>query len=79
VATKDLDIKTFAERVERLCDFFIGQIVEESGRNGSEDLKVLEDLKEDAADISCDRVPIISQTIAGLREYMNGVAVLSTE
>lgn len=74
----DLDIKKFAERVERLCDFLIGKIKDE-GETDTNDLKVIEDIKEDAADISSNRVPISSQTIAGLRDYMSGIAVPSPE
>jgi hypothetical protein len=67
-----IEIKDFARRVERLCDFFISKATEETGRNGSEDLKVLEDLKNTAADIQFDRVTVMTQGIEGLSEYMNG-------
>lgn len=70
---KDLDIKDFAKRVERLCDFLLDKLSDESGRDGSNDVKVIEDLKEDAADIQSDRVPLVSQTFSGLDSYMRGL------
>lgn len=70
---KTLDIREFAERVERLCDFFLNRVSEETGRTGSDDIKVIEDIKEDAADIASDRVKIGSETLFGLSEYMAGI------
>lgn len=67
--SKNSDIVKFAERVERLCDFLINEYTHENGRDGSEDLKVLEVLKEDAADLQNN----ISASIEGLHNYMNGV------
>lgn len=69
--TRDLDIKEFAQRVERLCDFFINKIKEENNGKSS-DLKVFEDLKEDAADIQSDQAPIVSTVLRGLDGYMRG-------
>lgn len=70
--TTTIEIKDFARRVERLCDFFLSKISEENGRDGSPDVKVLEDLKNISADIQFDQVQIISNSIEGLRDYMNG-------
>lgn len=67
--TRDLNIKEFAERVERLCDFMISKM----NNDGSKDLQVFQDLKEDAADIQTDRVRINEQTIEGLDDYMRGI------
>jgi hypothetical protein len=69
VSKKDIDIKEFAIRVERLCDFFISKKIEDTGKDGSEDLKVLEDLKNDAATIQFEWKP---KTFDGLDNYMKG-------
>lgn len=69
---KTVEIKDFARRVERLCDFLISKKTAESGRDGSDDLRALENLKEDAADIQFDKVDIVSDAIHGLDVYMNG-------
>jgi len=79
LAQRSLDIREFARRVERLCDFFLAKVSEETGRTGSSDIKVIEDLKEDAADIQSDRVTIGSETLFGLNDYMAGVNVPSSE
>lgn len=71
--TKTIDIKDFADRVERLCDFFIAKKSESTGRDGSKDLIILEDLKNDAADIHFGRVEIVIDPVAGLHDHMNGV------
>jgi len=74
-ATKKVEIKEFARRVERLCDFFIGKVAEETGKDGSNDLKVIENLKEEAADIQFDRIQLLGVgSIEGLSDYMQGVA-----
>lgn len=65
-----IDISEFARRVESLCDFFIAKKTNESGRDGSDDLKVLEDLKNDAADILHNKNVTTSETLSGLSEYM---------
>ena len=74
-----IEIKEFAQRVERLCDFFLSRVSEETGRNGSNDQKVIEDLKEDAADIQCDRVQVKSETLDGLYDYMHGADIVPEE
>lgn len=72
MTVQTIEIKDFARRVERLCNFFISKVTEETGRDGSLDLKVLEDLKNTAADIQFDRVRVIGMNIEGLSEYMHG-------
>jgi len=42
----------------------------------SSDIKVIEDLKEDAADIQCDKVPIVSTVLEGLDSYIRGASGL---
>jgi hypothetical protein len=66
--TKYVNITKFAERVERLCDFLLNKVED---RSGSEDLKVIEDLKQDAADIQFNRSGV--GTIEGIHDYMHGI------
>lgn len=73
--TRDLDVKEFAQRVERLCDFFIAKIKDEDNGKSS-DLKVFEDLKEDAADIQCDKGALLNSVLGGLDGYMRGASGL---
>lgn len=70
--TREVDIKEFARDVERLCDFFLSKVSQEEGRDGSDDLKVIEDLKEIAADIQFDKIRVTSETLDGLSAYMKG-------
>ena len=69
--TKVVDIKEFALRVERLCDFLLAKME----KDGSSDVVVLQTLKEDAADIQINKTNVVSESIAGLSEYMKGVNV----
>ncbi len=64
-----IEIKEFAERVERVCDFLLSKMEK---RDGSDDLKVIEDLKEDAADIQFNKAVVISETLNGLSDFMKG-------
>lgn len=70
--SQPVDIKEFAIRVERLCDFFIAKHVMAHSRDGSEDLRILEDLKEDAANIQFSK----EITIDGLKDFMNGASIV---
>lgn len=70
--TNQIDIKDFARRVERMCDFFIAKRTEEKINDGSSDLLVLEELKDEAADIQFDRVHVVSGMLNGLSDYMRG-------
>ena len=65
-----VNIHEFARRVERVCDFLLSQ----SDRNGSEDRRVIEDLKEDAADIQFDKKQI--NALEGLKDYMSGASIV---
>lgn len=68
--TKEIEIVDFAERVERLCDFFLAK----HKRDGSNDLKIIQNLKEEAADIHFGRVRVVTEgSLDGLYDYMNGV------
>jgi hypothetical protein len=67
---KHIEIKEFAKRVERLCDFLLSQVPSEE--TGSADISVIQVLKDDAADIQFDRAHI-SQKFNGLDNYMKGL------
>lgn len=67
--SRKIEIKDFAKRVEHVCDFFLSK----SERDGSDDRKVLEDLKEDAADIQFDQAEIESGAYSGLDDYVRGI------
>jgi hypothetical protein len=69
--TQKVDIKEFAIRVERLCDFLLAKME----KDGSKDVITLQKLKEDAADIQINNTNVVSETIFGLSEYMKGVNV----
>jgi hypothetical protein len=70
---KAFEIKEFAGRVERVCDFLMDRHIRAHGRDGSKDQKIIEDLKEDAADIQYDRVDLGLTSVDGLHDYVNGV------
>lgn len=72
------NIKRFAEQVERLCDFLVDRISEETGRNGSEDLKIIEQIREDAANLQFKGSGIASETIHGLADYISGIHIPPT-
>lgn len=63
--TKIVNVKDFAQRVERLCDY----ILDKTKRDGSQDLVVLQQLKEDAADLQIDDSEF---SFEGLSDYMKG-------
>lgn len=67
-----VNITKFAERVERLCDFVLDKLKDETGRR-SEDINVIKDLKEDAANIQFNRSGSASETFTGLHDYMQGI------
>jgi hypothetical protein len=69
--TQKVDIKEFAIRVERLCDFLLAKVE----KDGSNDVIALQKLKEEAADIQINNTNVISESISGLSEYMKGVNV----
>lgn len=76
--TRKLEIRDFARRVERLCDFFLARISEEENRDDSPNLKVLDELKEEAADIQFYYTET-SESLKGLSEYMRGLDSVSEE
>jgi hypothetical protein len=76
--TRKLEIKEFARRVERLCDFFIAQVRDEGQRDDSPNLKVLDELKEEAADIQFYYTET-SESLKGLSDFMKGLDSVSEE
>ena len=67
--TRDLDIRDFAERVERLCDFFLAKV-----KDDSNDKQVLMELKEEAADIHTSGVEYeTASAVKGLDNFMRGI------
>lgn len=83
--SREIEIKDFARRVERLCDFILAhedKVKNESKKEKDEELKdlaVIQDLKEEAADIQFDRVSLGFKIITGLDDYMNGINIPSKE
>ena len=69
--TRKLEIKEFARRVERVCDFFLSRVSEEEKRDDSPNLKIIDDLKEEAADIQAYYANT-SESLKGLSDYMCG-------
>lgn len=68
ISKNEIDIKQFAEQVERLCDFFLDRV----DKDGSDDVQVVQKLKEQAAEIIFDRVHIKVDMLEGLADYMKG-------
>jgi hypothetical protein len=70
MTVKTVDLIEFAGRVERVCDFFLSRV----SKDGSDDVKVLEELKATAADLATGTaVPDHAQgSLTGLSEYMSG-------
>jgi hypothetical protein len=65
------EIRQFAERVERLCDYLLDRVKE---KDGSPDLNVIVDLKEDAANLQFDLDKVaIFDAFSGLHNYVHGL------
>jgi hypothetical protein len=67
MSDKEFDFREFAERVERLCDFILSRIP-----NDSADKRVVEQLKEDAADFQT-KYEFHSISLFGLDDHMRGI------
>ena len=67
--SRKIDLKEFARRVEHVCDFFLSR----TDADGSGDRRVLEDLKNDAADIQFDQGILEKGPFVGLDDYMRGI------
>ena len=73
MAQKEVDLKEFVRRVERLCDFFLSKVPDNLGKDAIQDLRIIQDLKEDALNIQFDTVEVIGAgTFEGLHDYMTG-------
>jgi hypothetical protein len=53
-----------------MCDYFLSKV---EIKDESHDQKVIEDLKEDAANIHMGRVPLGNQFLTGLDSFMRGM------
>ena len=69
----EVDVKGFAERVERLCDFLLDKV----NLDGSDDVLELQDLKQDAANIQFS-TGNKNVSIDGLHSYIHGHPQKST-
>lgn len=59
------NIREFAEKVERLCDYILGGV----NKDGSEDVVAIQRLKDDAADLQQIKRNV---SIEGLSDFMRG-------
>ena len=62
------DIRDFAERVERLCDFLLDGLE----KDGSDDVVELQKIKKDAADLQSKNASV---SIEGLSNHIRGVPI----
>ena len=68
------DIKSFAERVERLCEFLLQNLE----RDGSDDVVAIQKIQEDAADLQCQQ-NFANVSIDGLSSYIRGYPPVTTQ
>lgn len=61
-----VDTEEFGTKVERLCEFLLDRV----DKDGSADVRVIQDLKEDAALLQVGKEPFV---LAGLDSHMRGV------
>ena len=64
--SSEVDLVEFCQKVERLCDYFLSKIP----RDGSNSVRILEDIKTDAQTIQDQTRKEIS--FQGLDAYMRG-------
>jgi hypothetical protein len=67
--SEKVEIRKFAEKVERLCDFLLSKY---DLKDDSSDIKVIEDLKEEAANIQFGWAAAL-ETLDGLDDFMRGL------
>ena len=67
---EEINIREFAERVERLCEFIFNQVDE---KDGSPDLIFVHKLREDAADIQFNRKVFSGISLIGLDNHARGI------
>lgn len=63
---REIELLNFLRRVERLCDFLLDKV---EFKDGSTDIAVIQDLKNDAADLQVNHDNI---NLEGLHTYMRG-------
>lgn len=63
-----VDIEEFARRVEQVCDFILNKIPH---KDGSADIRVIQDLKEDAADLQTEKKSFDQNLLQGLKDHMS--------
>jgi hypothetical protein len=63
--SKTIDVKEFAKRVERLCEFLLDRVE----RDGNKDVVEIQKIKEDAADLQAGDNEF---TFEGLSDHMRG-------
>ena len=74
---KTIEIREFAQRVERLCDFLLNRMREEGTKDKSANARIIEDLRDDAADIQFNRTQI-PDIFDGLEAYVRGIPQIET-
>jgi hypothetical protein len=67
VSKEQIELDDFARRVERLCDFLLDKV---DTKTGSSDLRVIQDLKEDAANMQF-RKSLSDASFEGLADFVN--------
>lgn len=70
--SRNVDVSEFARRVERLCDYLLDKVRNEKGMDGSSDLRVIQNIKEDATDLALFHGAPVSANLEGLSDYMKG-------
>lgn len=66
-STRAVDIRAFAERVERLCEFLLDKV----DKDGSDDVVAVQKLQEEAAEIQAENVSAFP--LSGLDDYMRSL------
>ena len=74
LTSKSVEIREFAQRVERLCEFLLTSL--DAKDSGTTDVLVIKKLREDAADIQFNRSDITK--FDGLDDFMRGLNKEST-
>jgi hypothetical protein len=70
MSSKDIDIKEFAIRVERLCEFILDQMDE---KTGSAEQILIQNLREDAANIQFNPRLYGDISLRGLDDHIRGI------
>lgn len=70
--SRAVDVEEFARRVDKLCDFLLNAMRDEGELSGSSDIKVIQDLKDDAIDLSLNHASPVTKKLTGLSDFMKG-------